>query len=290
MSKESNQKIKQDVIQVDDLCLSFNRRRILDKVNVRFEKGKTVLIAGNNGAGKSTLLKCIAGVLFADSGEIRIDKSVAREKIGFISDKMSLFEDFSLARGIDFHCRLFKVKPGDFDHSLLDRLKLDMNQKIKDLSIGERAVYHLSLLFSQKPEILLLDEIIHTIDPYLRELFLDGLIGLIDEFNTTVIMVNHTFSDMGRLPERVLIMESGKIVFDEEAEDINRKMKKIVTDKELKGDIPVIFKNETPLYNEYYIYPFTEELAVSPEYKFQDVDLTEIVKSFIGGYYAKKRI
>ena len=290
MSKESNQEIKQDVIQVDDLCLSFNRRRILDKVNVRFEKGKTVLIAGNNGAGKSTLLKCIAGVLFADSGEIRIDKSVAREKIGFISDKMSLFEDFSLARGIDFHCRLFKVKPGDFDHSLLDRLKLDMNQKIKDLSIGERAVYHLSLLFSQKPDILLLDEIIHTIDPYLRELFLDGLIGLIDEFNTTVIMVNHTFSDMGRLPERVLIMESGKIVFDEEAEDINRKMKKIVTDKELKGDIPVIFKNETPLYNEYYIYPFTEELAVSPEYKFQDVDLTEIVKSFIGGYYAKKRI
>jgi ABC-2 type transport system ATP-binding protein len=290
MSKESIQEIKKEVIRVNDLCLSYGRRRILDKVNVRFEKGKTVLIAGNNGAGKSTLLKCISGVLFPDSGEIRIDKAVAGEKVGFISDKMSLFEDFTLARGIDFHCRLFKVKPGVYDPSLLDRLKLDMNLKIKELSVGERAVYHLSLLFSQKPEILLLDEIIHTIDPYLRELFLDALIGLIDEFNTTVIMVNHTFSDMGRLPERVLIMENGRFVFDEVTEDMDRKIKKIVTDKEVKGGIPVIFRNETPLYNEYYVYPYTEEIAAGTGYEFQDVDLTEIVKSFIGGYYAKKRI
>lgn len=289
MSKE----IKQEIIHVSDLCLGYGRRKVLDHVNVRFEKGKTVLIAGNNGAGKSSLLKCIAGVLFPDSGDIRMDEGVTREKIGFISDKMSLFEDFTLARGIDFHCSLFKVKPGDFDRSLLDRLKLDMSLKIKDLSIGERAVYHLSLLLSQKPEILLLDEIIHTIDPYLRELFLDALIGLIDEFNTTVIMVNHTFSDMGRLPERVLIMEDGGFVFDEQSEDLDRKMKKIVTDKEMKeikGDIPVIFKNETPLYNEYYVYPYTDGLAAGTGYEFQDVDLTQIVKSFIGGYYAKKRI
>ena len=151
-------------------------------------------------------------------------------------------------------------------------------------------MYHLSLLLSQKPGILLVDEIIHTIDPYLRELFLDALIGLIDDLNTSVIMVNHTFTDMGRLPERVLIMENGGFVFDEQSEDLNRKMKKIVTDKEVKGDIPVVFKNETPIYNEYYVYPYTDELAAGTGYEFQDVDLTQIVKSFIGGYYAKKRI
>lgn len=282
--------MSKEIIQVKELCLSYGKRRILDNVNVRFEKGKTVLIAGNNGAGKSSLLKCVAGVLLPDSGEIRIDEAVTKEKIGFISDRMSLFEDFTLARGIDFHSGLFNVKPADFDRSLLDRLKLDMNLKIKDLSIGERAVYHLSLLLSQKPEILLVDEIIHTIDPYLRELFLEALIGLIDDLNTSVIMVNHTFTDMGRLPERILIMEDGRFVFDEQSEDLNGKMKKIVTDKEIKGDIPVIFKNETPIYSEYYVYPYTDESAAGTGYEFQDVDLTQIVKSFIGGYYAKKRI
>lgn len=282
--------MSKEIITVQGLSLDFGRKKILDNLDIRFEKGKTVLIAGNNGAGKSCFLKCLAGVLFPDAGEIRIDAAIPKEKIAFISDKMSLFEDFTLAQGIEFHSRVFNVKEGDFDRSLLLQLKLDMDQKIKDLSIGERAVYQFSLLMSQKPEILLLDEIIHTIDPYLRDLLLEALIGLIDELNTSVIMVNHTFSEMGRLPERVLIMENGRFVFDETSEDMHRKIKKIVTEKEIAVDIPVIFKNQSPLCHEYYVYPYVEGMGEGYGYEFQDVDLTGIVKSFIGGYYAKKGI
>lgn len=285
MSKDNN-----EIITVRDLCLNFGKKKILANLDIGFEKGKTVLIAGNNGVGKSSLLKCLAGVLFPDAGQVHIDESVPREKIAFISDKMSLYEDFTLAQGIEFHCRMFKVKDADFDRSLLQQLRLDMDQMIKGLSVGERAIYHLSLLLSQRPEILLLDEIIHTIDPYLRELFLEALIGLIDEMNTTVIMINHTFSEMGRIPERVLIMENGRFVFDEPSEDLHKKIKKVVTNKEITTDIPVIFKNQSPLYTEYYIYPYAEGMGTGYDFEFQDVDLTEIVKSFIGGYYAKKRI
>jgi len=282
--------MSKEIITVHGLSLGFGGKKILDNLDIRFEKGETVLIAGNNGAGKSSFLKCLAGVMFPDAGEIRIDASVPKEKIAFISDKMSLFEDFTLAQGIEFHCRVFNAKKDDFDRSLLLQLKLDMDQKIKDLSIGERAVYQFSLLMAQKPGILLLDEIIHTIDPYLRDLLLEALIGLIDEANTSVIMVNHTFSEMGRIPERVLIMENGRFVFDETSEDMHKKIKKIVTEKEIAEDIPVIFKNRSPLYNEYYVYPYAEGMGKGYGYEFQDVDLTGIVKSFIGGYYAKKRI
>lgn len=279
-----------EIINVQDLCLNFGKKRVLENLDARFEKGKTVLIAGNNGVGKSSFLKCLAGVLLPDKGRVLIDESIPREKIAFISDKMSLYEDFSLTQGIEFHCRIFKVKIDDFDRSLLLQLKLDMNQKIKDLSVGERAIYHFSLCLSQKPEILLLDEIVHTIDPYLRELFIETLIGLIDELNTTVLMVNQTFSETGRIPERVLIMENGRFVFDEPSDDLHKKIKKIMTEKEIPGDIPVIFKNQTPLYNEYYVYPYVEGMGAGYGYEFQDVDLTGIIKSFIGGYYAKKRI
>jgi ABC-2 type transport system ATP-binding protein len=200
---------------------------------------------------------------------------------------MSLFESFTLQEGIDFHCEVFKVK--HFNDSLIKPLNINRNQKIKDLSAGERALYHLSLVLSQEPEILLVDEIIHTIDPYLRELFLEALIEMIDEFNTTLIMVNHTFSEMGRIPERILIMEDGRFVLDEKRDDLNRIIKKVTMKQKIHGDIPVVFKKESPVLNEYYVYPFSAEIAKKYDYDFQEVELTEIIKSFIGGYYAKKR-
>lgn len=280
--KESNK-----VLEINDLCLSFGKKKVLHHLNVEFEQGEAVLVAGNNGVGKTSLLRCITGVYFPNSGRIRFGESITRKKIGLISDKMSLFEGFTLQEGIDFHCRVFNVK--NFNETLIKPLNIDKNQKIKDLSAGERALYHLSLLLSQKPEILLVDEIIHAIDPYLRELFLEALIEMIDELNTTLIMVNHTFSEMGRIPERVLIMEDGGFVLDEKRDDLHQKMKKIITEKEISGDIPVVFKKESSVINEYYVYPFTAEMKSKYDYDFREVDLTEIIKSFIGGYYAKKR-
>jgi ABC-2 type transport system ATP-binding protein len=286
--------MSKEIIKTNNLCRYFKNRKILNNISVQFKKGETVLIAGNNGSGKSSLLRSIAGILLPNSGSIWTDESISKKKIAFISDRMSLFEDFTLNRGIDFHAKVFGVDK--FDYSLLDRLNLDRKQRIRDLSKGERAIYHLSLLLSQQPEILLLDEIIHTIDPYLRELFLEALIDLIDEVNATVIMVNHTFSEMGRLPERIIIMESGRIIFDEMSDELQQKVKKIVIDTEDKDEgnivkeLPVIFKQSSSLNREYYIYPFKEEYVSKTNFKFQNVDLSEIIKSFIGGYYAKKRI
>jgi ABC-2 type transport system ATP-binding protein len=286
--------MSKEIIKTNNLCRYFKNRKILNNISVQFKKGETVLIAGNNGSGKSSLLRSIAGILLPNSGSIWTDESISKKKIAFISDRMSLFEDFTLNRGIDFHAKVFGVDK--VDYSLLDRLNLDRKQRIRDLSKGERAIYHLSLLLSQQPEILLLDEIIHTIDPYLRELFLEALIDLIDEVNATVIMVNHTFSEMGRLPERIIIMESGRIIFDEMSDELQQKVKKIVIDTEDKDEgnivkeLPVIFKQSSSLNREYYIYPFKEEYVSKTNFKFQNVDLSEIIKSFIGGYYAKKRI
>ena len=275
------------ILTIDNLCLGFGKKKVLDRVSVRFERGEAVLIAGNNGVGKTSLLRCITGVYLPDSGQVRFAGNLGREKTGMISDKMSLLESFTLRQGIDFHCRVFNIN--HFNDSLIKPLNINMNQKIRDLSAGERALYHLSLILSQEPEILLLDEIIHSIDPYLRELFLEGLIEMIDEFKTTLIMVNHTFSEMGRIPERILIMEDGRFLLDEKRDDMHRKMKKVITQQKIGGDIPVVFKKETPVMNEYYVYPFTTDIAKKYDYDFQDVDLTEIIKSFIGGYYAKKR-
>jgi len=276
------------IIKVNNLNLDFGPRKVLDNINIQFEQGETVLIAGGNGAGKSSFLKCLAGVLLPKSGEIQFSKAVTAEKIAFLSDKMSFFQDFTLEQGIEFHCRAFGVDT--FDDVLLQELKLPRDRKVRELSNGERALFQLSLLMSQKPGVLLVDEILHIIDPYLREMFLYGLIDMIDEYKTTVITINHTFSDIGLLPERLLIMENGRFVLDEKSEDLPNRFKKFYSTDRVDRDLPIIFGNESPLAGEWFVYPYQEKMAGETGYEFLDVELGEVVKSFIGGYYAKKRI
>lgn len=277
------------ILTIEGLCFGFGKKKVLQNLDIRLEQGEAVLIAGNNGVGKSTLLRCIAGVYIPEAGEIRFGNGVNNKKIGFISDKMSLFEDFTLKEGIEFHKRAFDT--GHYDDFLIKPLNLNMHGLIKDLSNGERALYHMSLLFAQEPKLLLVDEIIHAMDPYLRELFLEGLIELIDEKGTTLVMVNHTFSEMGRIPERVLLMENGRFFLDEKRDVLDQQMKKVTLDsgKTLENDIPVVFRKNSEIYSEYYVYPFEPGMTNQYDYQFQDIELTEIIKSFIGGYYAKKR-
>jgi len=280
--------MSQNIIEVKSLKVKVGKKKILDNTQIQFHKGESVVIAGRNGSGKSTFLRCLANVILPDQGQIIYGEGVSKGKIGFISDKLSLFENYSVKQGIDFHATVFDIK--GFDYTLINELKLNLNQKIKNLSAGERTLYHLSLILAQKPEILLIDEIIHTIDPYLREKFLEAVIDLIDCCQTTVIMVNHTFSEIEKIPERVLVMEKGQFILDEKCENLGEKIKRVESPVEIPEEIPCIFKRELPFYKEYFVYPFEEELRKKFAYEYKELNLNEIVKAFVGGQYVKERI
>jgi ABC-type multidrug transport system ATPase subunit len=280
--------MNQNVLEVRNLRVRFGKKVALGDINVRFQKGESVVIAGSNGAGKSTLLRCLAGVIHPDKGQILYANDVPREKIAFISDGLSLFENMTLKQGLDFHLRTFHIH--DADKSFFQQLKFSLGQKIKSLSVGERTLYHLSLLLSQKPAVLLIDEIIHAVDPYLREKFLEAVIEAIDKYGTTMITINHTFSEIQNIPERVLIMEGGRFILDEKSEQLKAKIKKVVTDTEIHPEIPSVFKKESVLGKEYFVYPFQDDFRRKYPYNFLSLELGEIIKALIGGEYAKKRM
>ena len=277
----------QNAVEISNLSLKIGGKTILDTIDLEIQKGEAVVIAGRNGSGKTTLLKCLAGVLFPDKGRIAYHKGLSRKGIGFISDKVSLFEKYSIKQGIAFHKDVYKID--DFDHTLINELNLDKDQKIKDLSAGERILFHLSLILSQKPEVLLVDEIIHAADPYIREIFLEAIIDLLENHRTTLVMVNHTFSEIEKIPERILIMERGRFIADEKSETLGEKLKKIITETNIPEEIPCLFKRELTHLKEYYVYPFEEELRKKFPYDYKNVRLNEIIKAFIGGQYAQKR-
>lgn len=265
----------------------MGRKKVLDNIDIKFERGESVVIAGRNGSGKSTFLRCLANVILPDRGQIIFSNGIAKDKIGFISDRLSLFEDSTVQQGIDFHSSVFGIE--DFDYSLVNELKLELNQKIKRLSMGQRTLFQLSLLLSQKPEILLVDEIIHTIDPYIREKFLETVIDLMGSSQATVIMVNHTFSEIEKIPERVLVMEKGQFILDERTESLSGKIKKVESDTQIPESIPCIFKRESDFYKEYFIYPFDEGIRKKFSYEYKEINLNEMIKAFVGGQYVKER-
>ncbi len=275
------------IVEVENLKVSIGRKTVLDNIHIQFQKGESVVIAGKNGAGKTTFLKCLANVILPDQGRIIFSDKVSPEKMGYISDQLSLFENYTVKQGIDFHSAVYQIQ--DFDFTLINELKLNLNQKIKNLSAGERTLYHLGLILAQKPEILFIDEIIHVIDPYLREKFLEAVIDLIDRFQTTVVMVNHTFSEIEKIPDRVLVMEKGQFILDEQAESLGEKLKKVVAKEEIPEEVPCIFKREASYLKEYFIYPFNEELRKKFPNDYKDINLNEIIKAFIGGQYVKER-
>jgi len=279
--------MNQNAVEIKNLCLKIGKKKILDKIQIQLRTGEAVVIAGRNGSGKTTLLKCLAGVMFPDKGEITYSAQIPREKIGFISDQVSLFENYSLEKGIDFHREVYGIR--DFDPELIKELDLDKKQRIKDLSAGERTLYHLSLLMAQKPKILLVDEIIHAIDPYIREKFLEAVIELLEDHKTTLVMINHTFSEIEKIPERVLIMDQGRFIVDEKSEALGEKLRKVVTEKAIPEQVPCLFQRELTHLKEYYIYPFHEQIKEQHPYDYKKVSLNEIIKAFIGGQYAQKR-
>jgi len=166
---------------------------------------------------------------------------------------------------------------------------LDRRRRIKRLSAGERVLYHLGLLTAQKPDLLLVDEIIHTIDPYMRSRFLDALIDLMADYRTTVILVNHAFSEVERIPERILLLDGGRFVLDESAESLRARIKRVVSAAEIPAQLPVIFRRGPEQRRMHYIHPFQERFREQFSLAFEDLDLEEIMKALIGGRYAQER-
>lgn len=275
------------MIKLKNIGFSYGRQRVLDGLSLEVGKGEAVLITGINGTGKTTLLRVMAGVLLPQSGTVEFSEDLGndpRQKIGFISDRMKLYEDMTLSRAIEFHCSNFGLEVAQYDMSLLEKTKLTLDKRVEDLSVGQRAIFHLSLILSTEPELLLIDEVIHSIDAYLREMFLDTLVDVMVKRTVTLVMVNLNYHDIEKLPQRVVLLKDGKVAVDETMDDLKRKVKKVVSQED-PGELPVLFSREWGGSTEYYIYPYDESAGQSIAGEVSDLNLNDIIKAFIGGEY-----
>lgn len=275
------------MIKLEHIDFAYGKHPVFRDFSLEITEGESVLITGINGVGKTTLLRLMAGVLLPQGGRITYSDKLGpdpRSRIGFISDKMNIYENMSLDQAIRYHSQVYGID--GFDKELIGQAKLNTGKKISTLSRGQKLVFQLSLILATRPEIFLIDEIIHSMDVYLRDIFLNRLLEMIEQNRITLVLVNLNFHDIEKIPQRILLLKDNQIALDEPMDLLKTRVKKIFSEREI-SNLPVLFHTPYEDGHEYYIYPIEKDQVASIPGKVTDLNLHEIIKAFIGGEYAE---
>ncbi|MCP5105249.1 MAG: ABC transporter ATP-binding protein [bacterium] len=274
------------MINVSGLTVRFGRTKALNEVKLSIDKGECILLAGANGSGKTTLLRAVAGVLRPGQGDIDIDGNkvgpATRAKTAYIPSSLSFFDNLKLKEAVSLHASFYS----SFTYREIGDFVFDMNRKTGALSKGEKTLFFLSLALSTSPDYLLIDDVIHFLDPHLREIFLKTILQLIEEEQLSVIIAAQSAVDIEGVLERVVVMDKGKVVLDDTVESLKKTFVRLYAEK-VPPDFPVVFQKDWEGMKEFYIYPFEPhmESGTGSDTRLEYLALAEILRAFIGGEY-----
>ena len=221
---------------------TINEKKALNKLSLKLNPGDFVTIIGGNGAGKSTMLNMIAGVYPIDGGQIIIDgvdisrmpehkraKYIGRvfqDPMMGTSAGMQIDENLALAfrrgekRGLSWG---IKKSEKELYKEILAKLGLGlqtrMTSKVGLLSGGQRQALTLLMATLKKPKLLLLDEHTAALDPQTAKTVLDLTQQIVAEQNLTAMMVTHNMKDALNIGNRLIMMHSGRVIYDVSGEE-----------------------------------------------------------------------
>ena len=200
-----------------DLGKRYRRRWALEDCTLSIPRGRVVGLVGPNGAGKSTLLNLAGGLLTPSSGSIEVlgerpASSVAQiARVGFVPQDASLYGSFS----IEDHLRLgAHCNPGWDDavaHERLEELGLRPRQRAGKLSGGQRAQLSLTIALAKRPELLLLDEPVASLDPLARREFLGLLMATVAGRDVSIVLSSHLVSDIERVCDYLIVLVDSRV-------------------------------------------------------------------------------
>ena len=221
---------------------TINEKKALNKLSLKLNPGDFVTIIGGNGAGKSTMLNMIAGVYPIDGGQIIIDgvdisrmpehkraKYIGRvfqDPMMGTSAGMQIDENLALAfRRGEKRCLSWGIKKSEKElyKEILAKLGLGlqtrMTSKVGLLSGGQRQALTLLMATLKKPKLLLLDEHTAALDPQTAKTVLDLTKQIVAEQNLTAMMVTHNMKDALNIGNRLIMMHSGRVIYDVSGEE-----------------------------------------------------------------------
>ena len=207
-------------LSITDLSKGFDDEKVLDGVTLELEPGSITGLLGRNAAGKTTLIRTAIGLLEPDSGRANLFGYQAwncpaevRRQIGYVSQK---FDDM-LGHKVDDAIKLVASFYETWDQQLVDRFReewsVPLDKEIQTLSTGQQQKVGILLAIGHRPDLLILDEPVASLDPVARQNFLRTLLMLNDEIGQTILFSSHITTDIERIAADVAILHEGKITY-----------------------------------------------------------------------------
>ncbi len=239
--------------------------------NISFEvkEGELISFIGPNGAGKSTTLKMLSGILYPDSGVIRVNNLNPQKeaqklsyKVGTIfGQKPQLWFHLPPIDSFNLFSKIYDLNQEEYKKRLeylIDRFEIRdfVNQPVRKLSLGQRMRCEFVLSLLHNPKILFLDEPTIGMDIIVKKNIRELIKKVNQEEKVTVILTSHDMGDVESIADRVIVINHGNIVYDDSFDNlkknyIKKKIIKIITENEIKNintkEIKIIEKTKYSL-------------------------------------------
>ncbi len=219
-------------LSTNQLSKILNGREVVSNINMTIKKGEIYGLLGPNGAGKTTLMKMFIDLIKPSSGAIQIfghelkpASFELRKRMGCLIEYPIFYEHLSAQANLEIHCEYM----GYYDRSSIDEalelvnLRKLSNQPVKEYSLGMKQRLGIARAFITKPELLILDEPINSLDPKGIKELRDVFKRLSVEYGTTILISSHILGEIEKILDTVGIIKEGRLVEEISMENLRNK-------------------------------------------------------------------
>lgn len=223
----------QHAIEMVDVCKRYETF-YLDHLNLALPTGQVMGLVGANGAGKSTTLRLLMGLIQADSGQVNVlghrlpeAQVPAKQNIGYASEDIRLYKSETLRWHMQLIKRIFPEWDDNYAAELGRKFDLNLDQKVKGFSHGQRVKACLLLILARRPKLVILDEPTTGLDPVARMEVLEELADILRDENRSVLFSSHNTQDVEQLSDSISFLDKGKLLDSENKENYLERWRRI---------------------------------------------------------------
>ncbi len=218
--------MRNSIISISNLSLSFDDRTVLKDLNFDILKGESLVILGGSGSGKSVLTKTIIGLLAPDSGSVKIN-SKSKNKFGVLFQNSALFDYVTVWENISFNYKKrFNISKKEAKQLAIEKLNdVGLEENIADmfpieLSGGMKKRVALARAIAHNPEIIILDEPTSGLDPIMSDIVNEIIIKLSGDLNPTIITITYDIHSAFKIADKIAVLYEGEIIFHGTVQEI----------------------------------------------------------------------
>jgi ABC-2 type transport system ATP-binding protein len=205
-------------VQANHLSKAFGTKQVIKDLSFEVSPGDVIGVLGKNGAGKTTLLELMLGFSPPTAGDISVFghpsgslPASAKVRVGFVPQQDELLDHLTVAEQLRVIAAFYPQWDSDLVSRLCSAWAVEPKTRVRSMSVGERQKLSILLAFGHRPELLVLDEPVASLDPLARRQFLEQLVEVSADERRSIVFSSHIVSDIERLANRIWILKEGRL-------------------------------------------------------------------------------